>query len=160
MPKPVVIDTGSGYNVIWQDALPQGLEHHITHSADLPALGSANNNLLYVGHELWLRIQLSDSLYPVRFKVVNRLACQVLLGTHFLDQHVDAIKCKQRVLYLSRSIVPVPAVGKVATPHQERAASRQHGARARDQPPRIQEASSICSHRALPTTTLTPVYTG
>ena len=46
MPKPVVVDTGSGYNVIRQDALPPGWERHITHSAYLPALGDGNNNPL------------------------------------------------------------------------------------------------------------------
>ena len=92
MPKPIVVDTGSGYNVIRQDALPPGYERPITHSADLPALGDASNNPLCVRHEVQLRIQLGDATYPVRFIVVNRLACPVLLGTHFLDQHVDAIK--------------------------------------------------------------------
>ena len=92
MPKPIVVDTGTGYNVIRQDALPPGRERHITHSADLPALGDANNNPLCVRHEVQLRIWLGDATYPVRSIVVNRLACPVLLGTHFLDQHVDAIK--------------------------------------------------------------------
>ena len=92
MPKPIVVDIGSGFNVIRQDALPPGWERHLTHSADLLALGDANNNPLFVRHEVQLRIQLGDATYPVRFIVVNRLACPVLLGTHFLDQHVDAIK--------------------------------------------------------------------
>ena len=94
MPKPVVVHTGSGYNVIRQDALPPGWESHITHNADLPALGDMNNNPLCVRHGVRLRIRLGDAVYPVRFIVVNRLACLALLGTHFLDQHVDAIKCK------------------------------------------------------------------
>ena len=92
MPKPIVVDTGSGYNVIRQDALPPGWERHITHSADFPALGDANNNTLCVRHEVQLRIRLGDATYPVRFIVVNRLNCTVLLGTHFLDQYVDEIK--------------------------------------------------------------------
>ena len=122
MPKPVLVDTRSGDNVIRQDALLPGWERHITHSADLPALGDANNNPLCVRHEVRLRIQLGDALYPVRFIAVNGLACPVLMGTHFLDQHVDAIKCKQRVLYLTRSVVPILGVGKAATPHQEQPA--------------------------------------
>ena len=65
-----------------------------------------------------LRHLIGDPLYPVRFIVVNRLACPVLLGTHFLDQHVDAIKCKQRFLYLTGSIVPILSVEKAANPHQ------------------------------------------
>ena len=97
---------------------------YITHSADLPgaqrgALGDANNNPLCVRHEVRLRIRLGNAVYLVRFIAVNRLACTVLLGTHFLDQHVDAIKCKQRVLYLKRSIVPILGVGKAATPQRE-----------------------------------------
>ena len=118
MPKPIVVDTRSGYNVIRQDALAPGWERHVTHSADLPALGDANNNPLCVRHEVQLRIRLGDATYPVRFIVVNRLACPVLLGTHFLDQHVDAIKCRQRFLYLTRSIVPILGVGKAGTPYQ------------------------------------------
>ena len=118
MPKPILVDTGSGYNVIRQDALPPGWKRHITHSADLPALGDANNNSLFVRHEVQMRTRLGDATYPVRFIVVNRLACPVFLGTHFLDQHVDAIKCSQRVLYLTRSIVPILGVGKAGTPHR------------------------------------------
>ena len=64
IPKPVVIDTGSGYNVIRQDALAPGWERHITHSADLPALGDANNNPLCVHHEVRLRTRLGDAVYP------------------------------------------------------------------------------------------------
>ena len=69
-----------------------------------------------------LRIRLGDATYQVRFIVVNRLACPVLLGTHFLDQYVSAIKCRQRFLYLTRSIVPILGVGKAGTPHQEQRA--------------------------------------
>ena len=119
MPKPVVVDTGSGYNVIRQDALPPGWERHIPHSADLLALGDTNNNPLCVRHKVRLRIRLGDPVHPVRFIVVNRLACPVLLGTHFLDQYADAIKCRQRVLYLTRSIVPILGIGKAGIPHQE-----------------------------------------
>ena len=122
MPKPIVVDTGSDYNVIRQDALPPGWERHITHSADLPALGDANNNPLCVRRGVQLCIRLGDATYPVRFIVVNRLACPVLLGIHFLDQHVDAMKSRQRILYLTRSIVPVLDVGKAGTPHQEQRA--------------------------------------
>ena len=74
MIKPIVVDTGSGYNVIRQDALPPGRERHITDSGDLPALGDANNNQLCVRHEVQLRIRLGDATYPVRFIVFNRLA--------------------------------------------------------------------------------------
>ena len=123
MLKPIMVDTGSGYNVICQGgALPPGWERRITHSADFPALGDANNNPLCVRHEVKLRIRLGDATYPVRFIVVNRIACSVLLGTHFLDQHVDAIKCRQRVLYLTRSIVQILGVGTARTPHQEQRA--------------------------------------
>ena len=122
IPKPVVVDNGSGYKAIRQDALPSGWERHITLSADLPALGDANNTPLCVRHEVRLQIRLGDTVYPVRFIAVNRPACPVLMGTHFLDQHVDPIKCKQRVLYLTRSVVPILGVGKAATPHQEQPA--------------------------------------
>ena len=114
-----MVDTGSGYNVIRQYALPPGWERHITHSADLPTLGDENNNPLCVSHLVRLRIRLGDAVYPVRFIVVNRLACPVLLCTHLLDQQVNAIKCKQRVLYLRRSVVPILGVGKAATPQRE-----------------------------------------
>ena len=49
-----MVDTESGY--IRQDALPPEWKRHITHSADLLALGDANNNPLCVRHEVWLRI--------------------------------------------------------------------------------------------------------
>ena len=69
-----------------------------------------------------MRIRLDDAVYPVRFIVVSRLACQVLLGTHFLDHRVDAIKCRQRVLYLTGSIVPIMGVVSAATPRQKQQA--------------------------------------
>ena len=85
-------------------------------------LSDADNNLLCVRHEVRLRIRLGDAVYSVRFIMISRLLCPVLLCTHFLNQHVDAIKCKQRVLYLKRSIVPILSVGKAATPQQEQPA--------------------------------------
>ena len=55
---------------------------------------------------------------------MNRLACPVLLGTQFLDYHVEAIRCKERTLYLTRSIIPILGVGDATAPLQEPPASR------------------------------------
>ena len=119
IPSRVVVDTSSGYNVIPHDTLPSGWVQQVAASADLPASGDANNNPLCVSHEVRLRIQLGDSTYPVRFIVVKRLACTVLLSTQFLDHHVDATKCKEHVLYLTRSIIPILGVGNTTAPLQE-----------------------------------------
>ena len=158
MPKPVVVYTGSGYNVIHQDALPPVWERHITHSADLPALGNANNNPLCVRHEVRLPIRLGDAVYPVCFIVVNRLAGPVLLGTHFLDQHADAIKCKQLVLYLTRSIEQILGVGKAVNPHQEQPAPDNTGPELEinHREPKKPPASArirLCRHLRLPPST-------
>ena len=43
-PTPVVIDTGSGYNVIRRSALPHNWESYVTVDRDLPRLGDASGN--------------------------------------------------------------------------------------------------------------------
>lgn len=117
-PSRVVVDTGSGYNVIRKDALLRNWRQRVLVNADLPDLCDANGNPLNIRHEVQLRIRLGDAVYPVRFLIVTKLACSVLLGTQFLDKHVDAIKCRQRVVYLTRSIVPILGVWDSRTPYQ------------------------------------------
>ena len=105
--------------MISQDELLPGWEQHVAASADLPALGDANSNPLCVSHEVRFRIRLGDATYPVCFIVVNRLACRILLGTQFLDHHVNAIKCKERVPYLTCYIIPILGIGDTTAPPQE-----------------------------------------
>ena len=45
-PTPIIIDTGSGYNVIRRDALPEGWSDYITVDRSLPKLGDASGREL------------------------------------------------------------------------------------------------------------------
>ena len=92
-PWPIIVDTGSGFNVIRRSALPDGWKKFITASNDLPTLGDANGNALVVQHQVLLRVRLGNALYRVLFYVVDHLACPVLLGTQFANRHIEAIRC-------------------------------------------------------------------
>ena len=101
-----------------------------------------------------MRIQLEDATNPVCFIVVDRLACPIRLGTQFLDHHVDAIKCKECVLYLTRSIIRILGIGdKTAPPQEPPPLSRTHAAKPETKPTdsakrpkaaRIRLCTSLC----------------
>ena len=62
IPMPIVIDTGSGYNVIRRIALPEGWKKCITTSQGIPSLGDANGNALDIRQQVLLRVRFGNAL--------------------------------------------------------------------------------------------------
>ena len=107
VPMPIVIDTGSGYNVIRRSALPEGWKKCITTSQGLPSLGDANGNALDIRHQVLLRVRFGNALYRVLFYVVDHLACPILLGTQFANRHIEAIWCIRGEVQFTRDTLPI-----------------------------------------------------
>ena len=104
---PIVIDTGSGYNVIRRSALPEGWKKCITISQGLPSLGDANGNALDISHQVLLRVRFGNALYRVLFYVVDHLACHILLGTQFANRHIEAIWCIGGDVQFTQDTLPI-----------------------------------------------------
>ena len=115
-PTPVVIDTGSGYNVIRRSALPDNWQDYITVDRALPRLGDANGNALSVCHEVLLRVRFGNALYRVPFLVVENLSCPVLLGTRFANRHIEAIWCRRGKVEFTQDVLPIIGTGKKLIP--------------------------------------------
>ena len=118
-PTPIVVDTGSGYNVIRRSALPKDWSDYITVDRALPRLGDANGRSLQVSYEVLLRVRLGNALYRVPFLVVENLSCPVLLGTRFANQHIEAIWCRKGKIEFTQDILPIIGSGKKTKPWED-----------------------------------------
>ena len=94
-PTQVVLDTGTGQNVILRSSLPEGWKDFITTNKDLPTLCDASGHVLDTASEVLLRVWFGNALYRGTFIVMEKLSCPVFLGTKFLNRHVDAINFRK-----------------------------------------------------------------
>ena len=106
-PTQVVLDTGAGHNVIRRDMLPEGWKKFITANKDLPTLCDATGHVLDTPYEVLLRVRFGNALYRVAFIVAEKLSCPVLLGTRFLNAHVDAINCRKGTVAFTGDTLPI-----------------------------------------------------
>ena len=102
-----VMDTGCGYNLVNHGALPASWRSKIYEDATLPSLGDANGKPLKLEGSINLRVRIGGQRFCVRFCVARGLACDVLLGTAFLNKWVQAIRCISGYVELTRSRVPI-----------------------------------------------------
>lgn len=106
-PLHVVMDTWSGYNVIRRDALAPDWQQYVIRNVNLPTVGDANGNPLQIQRAVKLRIRFVDSLYRVPLLVAERLSCRVILGTQFLNQHLESIWCTRELVQFTRGDLPI-----------------------------------------------------
>ena len=99
-PFNAVFDTGSGMNIVRQDALTDGWQTWLTKDAVLPTLGDANGRPLRLLGEIVLSIRFGNTTYRVPFIVADKLA--VIVGTRFMNRYVDAIECRNQTIRLNR----------------------------------------------------------
>ena len=102
-----VLDTGCGYNLIRADKLPPEVRNKLTKDGTLPNLGDANGNALGLVGSVALKVTLGRQTYAVSFLVASKLACDVLLGTMFLNRHCEAIRCRLGVVEFTRCRIPI-----------------------------------------------------
>ena len=115
---PAVLDTGSGYNVIRRDLLPHDWQQYIRDDVELPNLGDANGKQLKLTHLVKLRVRFHNAVYPIEFLIADHLSCPMIIGTHFLNKHVDAIWCRQGRLQLTHDTVQLIGHGTRENPWQ------------------------------------------
>ena len=110
-PTYLVIDTGSGYNVIRRTALPPSHNGYQLSHEGVPALCDANGNPLDIQGVAVLRVRLGNNVFQVPFVVVEHLICPVIPGSHFLNRHVKAIWCQAGKLQIRRQKLPLVGHG-------------------------------------------------
>ena len=118
-PMPVVIDTGAGYNVIRKAALPPGWEECVTSRRSFPPLGDAGGHALKISREVLLRVRFGNALYRVSFLVAETLAVPVVLGTQFMNRHIDAIRCIAGRIDFTGDTLPIIGRGDRDKPWNE-----------------------------------------
>jgi len=85
------LDTGAGPSIIRVDALPKGWERRLHRRPHLPHIVDANKNSISARGKITLRLRSGGSAADNDFVVVQRLAVPVLLGTSFINHHVQAL---------------------------------------------------------------------
>ena len=98
LPFYAVFNTGSGMNIVKRDALFDGWEKLLDRYATMPRLGDANGQPLRLLGEITLRIRFGNTMYRVPFIVADKLAVNVIIGTRFMNQYVDAIECRTQTI--------------------------------------------------------------
>ena len=101
-PFNAVFDTGSGMNIVRQDALTDGWQTWLTKDTVLPTLGDANGRPFRLLGEIVLRIRFGNTTYRVPFIVADKLAVEVIVVTRFMNRYVDAIECRNQTIRLNR----------------------------------------------------------
>jgi len=102
------LDTGAGPWIIRVDALPKGWEKRLHPHPHLPDIVDANKNPISARGMITLRLRFGGIVTDVDFVVVQRLAVPVLLGTSFINRHVEALyPRRQRVSWPSDASVPI-----------------------------------------------------
>ena len=105
-PFPSVFDAGSGPNLIRESALFDGWERYLVKNETVPRLGDASGRPLRLRGVMLIRARFGNSLYHLPFVVAESLAVDVIIGTRFMNQHVESIKCRRQCVKLHRGSVP------------------------------------------------------
>ena len=104
-PFSVVFDTVSGPNLIRKSALFDGWELYLVRNETVPRLGDANGRPLRLLGVALIRARFGNSLFHMPFVVADSLAVDVIIGTRFMNQHVDANECRRKCVKLHRGCV-------------------------------------------------------
>ena len=76
----------------------------------VPRLGYANGRPLRLLGVALIRARFGNSVFHMTFFVAESLAVDVIIGTLFMNQHVDAIECRRQCVKLHRgSVLPILA---------------------------------------------------
>jgi len=102
------LDTGAGLSIIRVDALPKGWEMRLHPRPHLPHIVDANENPISAREMITLCLRSGGFATDFDFVVVQRLAVPVLLGTSFINRHVEALyPRRQRVRWSTDASVPI-----------------------------------------------------
>jgi len=104
----LTLDTGAGPSIIWADALPKGREKRLHRRPHLSHIEDANKNPISARGMITLRLSSGGFSTDVDSVFVKRRAVPVLLGTSFINRHVEALyPRRQRVRWSTDASVPI-----------------------------------------------------
>ena len=101
-PFNALFETGSGMNILGQDALTDGWQTWLSKDSVLSTLGDADGRPLRLLGEIVLRIRFGNTTYRVPFIVADKLAVEFIVGTRFMNRYVNAIECGNQTIRLNR----------------------------------------------------------
>ena len=81
---------------IRKDHLPEDWQRFLVEDTKLPELGEANGNLIQIEAVVHLSVRIGNTIYRVPFLIAEQLAVAALLGTSFINNHVDHIGCRSQ----------------------------------------------------------------
>lgn len=84
-----------------------GWEKNIDFTTAAQTLNDANSHPLTLGESVWLTVRSGNTLYRLRFIVVDRITVEVLTGTEFLNEHVIDILCTEQKIRFRNGEVPI-----------------------------------------------------
>ena len=86
-----------------------------------PKLGDANGHALKIEAMVHLTTRIGNSIYRVPFLKVESLAVDVILGTAFMNEHVDHICCREQLIDLHNgSTIPLLTASEVFPQRREK----------------------------------------
>ena len=109
-----VLDTGAGPNLIRAAVLPQRLLQSLD-PRGVVRLANASKHRLDVLGVTQLVVTVGSLVTRQPFVVVRNLGTDALLGCTFADKHIEAIRCRKRVVELYNGDV-IPIVRRAAAP--------------------------------------------
>lgn len=77
-----------------------------------PTVGDSNDDQLQIEHAFKLRVRFGDDLYRGLFLVAERLLCPFIVGSKFLNEHVEAIRSTLGRVQFIQSDLPIIGNGK------------------------------------------------
>jgi len=86
-----VLDTGAGINLVRPNVLPANWQSCAERLERTPRIKDANNNRIIANHAIHLYIDVGCAKVFDRFFVAKHLSVPCILGTEFMDNHVEAI---------------------------------------------------------------------
>jgi len=86
-----VLDTGAAINLVRPNVLPANWQSYSERLERTPRIKYANNNSLVAKYSIHLYIDVGCARAFDRFFVAEHLLVPCILGTEFMDNHVEAI---------------------------------------------------------------------
>ena len=101
-PLLITTDTGSGYNLIRKDHLPQHWQRFTAEDPKLSELSDANGNLIKIEAVIHLSVRLVNTMCRVPFLIAEQLAAAALLGASFMNKYLEHIFCRSQEIDLNQ----------------------------------------------------------
>ena len=107
-PVLTVFDTGAGPNLVRAGWLPPEALARVERGSPIVGLRSASQHTLDVLGVLTLSVNINGYKCRQPFIVTNNLGCDAILGTTFIDKHVENLFVRRRLVILNDgTIVPI-----------------------------------------------------